>query len=130
MPDASELLVYAQVGPAIEANSWVSSPIAGATIKFQIKITRDHDPIDDAVVTLQVKDYNGTIVYPISGTGTAIVSRDIRFAGTYMIVPDNTDIFKLSGTPYEIIWNISTPSTPLYPSSVLPFVQRVVAQNP
>ena len=130
MPDASELLVYAQVGPTIEATSWVGSPVAGATTKFQIKVTRDHDPIDNAVVTLQVKDYNGTIVYPPSGIGTSTVSRDIRFAGTYMIVPDRTNIFRLSGTQYEVIWNISVPATTLYPASVLPFVQRFVAQDP
>jgi len=130
MSDASDLLVYAQVGPTIEATSWVGSPIAGATTKFQIKITRDHDPIDDAVVTLQVKDYNGTIVYPPSGIGTSVVYRDLRFSGTYMIVPDRTDIFKLSGTQYEVIWNISAPATAFYPASVLPFVQRFVAQDP
>lgn len=82
----TELMVYAQVGPVIESTAWLSQPVIGATTKFSIKISRDSAPINNAVVTLQVRDIDERIVYPSSSTvvvPTAVVHSTSSFAVTH-----------------------------------------------
>lgn len=82
----TEMMVYAQVGPVIESTAWVSQPVIGATTKFSIKVSRDQAPINNAVVTLQVRDIDERIVYPLSSTTvipTAVVHSATSFAVTH-----------------------------------------------
>jgi len=79
-------MVYAQVGPVIESTAWISQPVIGATTRFSIKISRDHSPINNAVVTMQVRDIDERIVYPLSSTAvipTAVLHSETSFSVTH-----------------------------------------------
>lgn len=69
MVNYSSPFVLANIGPALEATSYVSSPVVGATTKFSIKITRDGNPVNTALVTLQVENMGGSVIYP-TGPGS------------------------------------------------------------
>jgi hypothetical protein len=68
MADYTDLNVYHDVGPVLETTSRVSLPVVGATNRFTTSISRDGDPVNNAVVTLQVFDSNDVLVYPSNNT--------------------------------------------------------------
>ena len=68
MADYTDLNVYHDVGPVLETTSRVSLPVVGATNRFTTSVSRDGDPVNTAVVTLQVSDSDGIIVYPANNT--------------------------------------------------------------
>jgi hypothetical protein len=136
MPDYSQLLIYNQAGPSVEATSYVGLPVVGATTTFRTTVSREGNPINNATVTVKVTNSSGNVVYPLpigsatSGVGTVTVPRDLRYNGSYMITPTSLNIFTIAGGLYEIEWNISVPSNVTYPVSVLPVRQQVIAQSP
>ena len=68
MADYTDLNVYHDVGPVLETTSRVSLPVVGATNRFTTSVSRDGNPINNAVVTLQVFDSNNVLVYPANNT--------------------------------------------------------------
>lgn len=125
-----EIYYDAMVGPAIEATTTVSSPVVGATTKFAISLRRDAKPITNAVVTLIVRDPSGTIVYPLSGTGSTPVPASTDTPGLHIIVPNTVAIFALEGYMYTVYWNVTVPASGVYPVCVLPVVRRYICEGP
>lgn len=92
MVNYSSPFVLANIGPALEATSYVSSPVVGATTKFSIKITRDGNPVNTALVTLQVENMGGSVIYPTgpgsvtnAAGGTVVTGTATTFLSTFKV---------------------------------------------
>lgn len=128
MPEGIHVVAHPQVGPALSATTWVGTPVVGATSTFLIKVSRLHEPVLNAVVTVRVRNAIGSQVYPPSGVMTVPASTTIP--GTYMLTPVSTNIFSAAGSFYTINWMITVPSSETDPELILPMNQKVIAQAP
>lgn len=126
----SDFSLYENIGPVFRAESEIFAPVIGSTTQFLLRVTRDNEPVNDAIVTLQVKNYEGQVVYPTSGSGTQIVPLSSKYPGTYVIVPQSTSIFSTSQHYYTVLWNVSTLANANYPASVLPMTQKILPMEP
>ena len=68
MADYTDLNVYHDVGPVLETTSRVSQPVVGATNRFTTSVSRDGDPINTAIVQLQILGSDNVIIYPANNT--------------------------------------------------------------
>jgi len=92
MVNYSSPFVSTNIGPALEATSYVSSPVVGATTKFSVKITRDGNPINTALVTMQVENMSGSVIYPTgpgsvanAAGGTVVTGTATTFLTTFKV---------------------------------------------
>ena len=128
MPDSNQLLIYPQIGPTLQATTWVALPIVGATHTFILKVTRKGEPVVGATVTLRIFDSTNTQVYPVSGALT--IPADATMPGTYSYTPASTGIFSVAGSLYTAKWTVTAPASGTDPAITLPITQKLIAQDP
>ena len=116
--------IHPQIGPALSAKTWVSSPVVGASTTFSISVSRDQLPINNALVTLIVKDAYDSVSLPLT-----IVPADSQIPGSYTITPSSRSIFVAVGASYRLEWVITVPASGFVPELVLPVTQEVQAMS-
>ena len=114
--------IHPQVGPALSATTWVSSPVVGATTTFSISVTRARMPVSNAVVTVRVRNAADVTVFPITS-----VPVNTTILGSYSLTPVSRSIFTVAGASYRIDWVVTVPAAGTDPELVLPLSQQVEA---
>lgn len=119
MVNYSSPFVSVNIGPALEATAYVSSPVAGATTKFSIKVSRDGNPVNTAVVTMQVETMSASVIYPTgpgsvanAAGGTVVTGTATTFLTTFK-VGDTITIGAQNAVIVQIASNTSMTTDPI-----------------